>query len=124
MIERWLVDAADRLEAAAEVAREIQLAGGVPLESVRVRVDFLAERLWETARRLGLLRSLGREPRSQVLLALGRLHSVAQRGWRLALAHGYGSASQGLDAISSELETLFSELRSLEVSAVGAGGAP
>jgi len=124
MMERWLVDAADRLEAAAEIAREIQLAGSVPLEPVRVRVDFLAERLWETARRLGLLRSLGREPQIQVLLALGRLHRVAQRGWRLALAYGYGSACQGLDCISSELETLVMELRTIEVSAVGAGGAP
>ncbi len=123
MIGRWLVDAADRLEAAAEVAREIQLAGGVPLEPVRVRVDFLAERLWETARRLGLLRTLGREPRMQVLHALGDLHRVAQRGWRLALAHGYGSACQGLDCISSELETLLTELRTFEMDAVTVGGA-
>lgn len=110
------------LEAAAEVAREIQLAGAVTLESVRVRVDFLAERLSETARRLGMLRSLGREPRIHVLHALGNFHRVAQRGWRLALAHGCGSACQGLDGISSEIETLLTELRTIEVSAVGAGG--
>ena len=43
---------------------------------------------------------------------------------RLALAHGYGFAYQGLDAISSELETLFRELLTISVNSVGVGSAP
>jgi hypothetical protein len=113
VIRRWLIDAADRLEAAAELARELRAAhgsAGVVLEGIRLRNDFLADRLWDTAQRLGILQSLGSDARAQVALRLCDLYRVARRAHALAQAEGRGALADGFDVIGSDLRALLGEL--------------
>jgi hypothetical protein len=110
MMRRWLTDAADRLEAAAELARDLRATRGPVVEGVRIRTDFLAERLWETARRLGLVQSLGPDARARLALRLCDLYRVARRAQVLAQAEGYAALSEGLGAIASEVRTLVAEV--------------
>jgi hypothetical protein len=117
MMRRWLIDAADRLEAAAELARDLRATGGLGVEGIRVRTEFLAERLWETAQRVGVLQSLGPDPRAQLALRLCDLYRVARRAHHLALAEGFGKLGVDLETIASELYALVAELASLDAAA-------
>jgi hypothetical protein len=116
MMRRWLIDAADRLEAASELARDLRAAEGHGVEGIRVRTEFLAERLWETAQRVGLLQTLGSDPRAQLALRLCDLYRVARRAHHLALAEGFAKLGVDLETISSELYTLVSELTRLDAA--------
>ena len=113
-MRRWLIDAADRLEAAAELARDLRATKGVGIEGIRVRTDFLAERLWDTAQRIGILQSLGSDARAQLALRLCDLFRVARRAHVLAVAEGYGGLGEGFEAIASELRALVAELAAFD----------
>jgi hypothetical protein len=114
VIRRWLIDAADRLEAAAELARDLRATAGLGVDGIRVRIDFLAERLWDLAQRVGMLQSLGPEPRAQLALRLCDLYRVARRAHHLALAEGFGELGAGLETIASELRALVAELAAFD----------
>ena len=114
MIRRWLIDAADRLEAAAELARDLQATPGPVVDGVRIRIDFLAGRLWDLAQRIGILQSLGPDARAQLALRLCDLYRVARRARLLALAEGHGIVAEGLETIASELHTLIAELAAFD----------
>lgn len=113
-MRRWLIDAADRLEAAAELVRDLRAAKAVGIEGIRVRTDFLAERLWDTAQRIGILQSLGSDARAQLALRLCDLFRVARRAHVLAVAEGYGGLGEGFEAIASELRALVAELAAFD----------
>ena len=114
MTHPWLVDCADRLEAAAEVARDLQALGTLGAGPLRVRVEYLAERLWETAQRMGILQTLAPGPRAQLAHCLCDLYRVARRGHALALADTQRVLSDGLEAIASELQTLIAEIAAFD----------
>ena len=111
---RWLVDAADRLEAAAELAGELRRTPGLGVEALRVRTDFLADRLWETARRVGIVQTLGAGARAQLAHNLCDLSRVARRAHHLALAEGFGGLGEDLEAIASELHALVAEIAAFD----------
>lgn len=113
MMRIWLDDAADRLEAAAEIARELVTSSSVTHEPILLRINFLAERLWQAAQRLGILPSLGTSSGAQVVHAVGDLDRIARRAGHLARAEGYGALSEGLGTIASELQAILVELRAL-----------
>ena len=95
MMRHWLIDAADRLEAAAELARDLRATPGLVIEGIRVRAEFLADRMWDLAQRIGILQSLGPDPRAQVAVRLCDLYRVARRAHVLAVAEGHGAVSDG-----------------------------
>lgn len=113
MIRRWLIDAADRLEAAAELARDLKVPHGRTCDGIRVRTDFLAERLWETAQRIGILQSLGSDARAQVAIRFCDLYRVARRAHVLAIAEGHRGLGESFETIASELRALIAELAAL-----------
>lgn len=110
---RWLIDAADRLEAAAEVARDVQGLGCLTLEPLKVRLAYLGDRLWETAQRIGILQELGPGLRAQLAHALCDLYRVARRAREIARAEGLAVAGDGLEAIATELHALIAEIAAL-----------
>jgi hypothetical protein len=114
VIRRWLDDAADRLEAAADLARDLRSSQGSVMEGIRLRTDFLAERLWETAQRVGILQSLGTDARARLALRLCDLYRVARRAQVLAHAEGHGVLAEGFEAIGSDLRALLGELASFD----------
>jgi hypothetical protein len=114
---RWLIDAADRLEAAAELARDVRVTEGISVDAIHVRTEFLAERLWETARRVGILLSLGAGARAQLAHSLCDLYRVARRARQIALAEGCDSVGVDLEAIASELHALLLEVAALDGTA-------
>jgi len=119
MTHPWLIDCADRLEAAAEVARDLRGLASIPLPAIRVRLEYLAERLWETAQRVGVLRELAPGPRAQLAHALSDLYRVARRAHALAVSNGTSAAVEGLEAIASELFALVREVASLGAATAG-----
>ena len=108
MMRRWLHDAADRLETAAGIARE--LVGPEAPATVGTRLQFLADRLWRTAQRIGILQGLPAGLRVQVTHTLCDLFRVARRAHELALAERDGPLSDGIAAIASELQAILGEL--------------
>ena len=114
MIRRWLIDAADRLEAAADLAADLRRTPGLGVEALRVRTDFLADRLWETARRVGILQTVGAGARAQLAHSLCDLYRVARRAHHLALAEGFGGLGEDLEAIASELHALVAEIATFD----------
>ncbi len=120
----WLIDAADRLEAGAELARDLQATPGPVADGIRVRTDFLAERLWDTAQRIGILQSLGPDARAQLALRLCDLYRIARRAHVLALAEGHGALAEGFETIGSELRTLVGELAAFDDPASAQPEAP
>ncbi len=115
MTHPWLIDCADRLEAAAEVARDLRSLGTLGAGPLRVRVEYLAERLWETAQRIGVFQEMGSGLRAQLAHALCDLYRVACRARLIARAEGFAAAGDGFDAIATELHALIAEIAALGV---------
>jgi hypothetical protein len=67
----------------------------------------------DLAQRIGILQSLGPDPRAQLAVRLCDLYRVARRAHVLALAEGHGGLADGFEAIASELRALVAEVASL-----------
>lgn len=114
MIDRWLEDAADRLETAAEIVGELNASAWVSSDSLQKQLTSLEEALCHTSERLGLLRNLNADMRRRYLRTLDDLSTAAQRCLRLACAEESGAAYDGLDIVAADVASLVIELQTLD----------
>ena len=114
---RWLEDTADRLEAAAELVRDVHDAAATVSRHLGEHLGVLAERLDRAARRLAFARLVAADVAAETRRMVIALERLVRLGARAAHAEGLPALAEALETIAEELGSVRIELDALTAMA-------